>query len=204
MKYAIFLCDESQIMAMPWAQAGYHCICVDLEAKEPRHPNIETVKMNIKAWTPTGIHPEQLAFICAFVPCTDLATSGARWFADKGLEAANEATQVVIAAKRWCEFYGSFGVPWFIENPVSVLSSYWRKSDFSFNPCDYGDPYTKKTCLWTGGGFTLPPKTPVEPTQGSKMHLLPPSDDRASLRSKTPEGFASAVFMHLSATFSTG
>jgi hypothetical protein len=57
-----------------------------------------------------------------------------------------------------------------LENPVGVLSSYWRKPDHTFDPCDYGgylnpagDAYTKKTCLWTGGGFIMPGKKPVDP-----------------------------------------
>lgn len=40
----------------------------------------------------------------------------------------------------------------------------------------------------------MPPKRPVEPTQGSLMHLMSPSDDRADRRSATPMGFARAVF----------
>ena len=40
----------------------------------------------------------------------------------------------------------------------------------------------------------MPEKHRVEPTEGSKMHLLPPSEDRANLRSATPMGFAQAVF----------
>jgi hypothetical protein len=41
----------------------------------------------------------------------------------------------------------------------------------------------------------MPVKTPVEPTEGSKMYLLPPSPERANLRSITPQGFAQAVFL---------
>ena len=65
-----------------------------------------------------------------------------------------------------------------LENPVGVLSSYWRKPDHTFDPCDYGgylnpagDAYTKKTCLWTGGGFIMPKKKPVEPVGGSRMRI---------------------------------
>jgi hypothetical protein len=96
------------------------------------------------------------------------------------------------------------GAPYMIENPVGTLSTYWRDPDYSFDPNDYGDPYTKKTLLWTGNGFVMPPvvkpgdmfeaPTWVEPTEGSKMHKLPPSADRADLRSVTPQGFADAVF----------
>jgi len=46
----------------------------------------------------------------------------------------------------------------------------------------------------------MPPKSRVHPYEGSKMHLLPPSGDRANLRSATPNGFARAVFRE-NATF---
>lgn len=88
-----------------------------------------------------------------------------------------------------------------IENPVSTLSTYWRKPDHTFDPCDYGgyvsppaDQYTKKTCLWVGNGFVMPKTRPVEPVLGSKMHFVGPSPERANLRSATPLGFAYAVF----------
>lgn len=152
MKYMISAFDESQIMALPWAMAGFKCICVDLQAKQPLHENIITIKADMRYWWPP-IHPDELAFFAAFAPCTNMAVSGARWFTEKGLESLHEALELVIFAKRIAEYFENFGVPWMIENPVSTLSSYWRKPDFSFNPCDYGDPYTKKTCLWTGGGL---------------------------------------------------
>jgi len=40
-------------------------------------------------------------------------------------------------------------------------------------------------------------------SRGSIMHLMPPSEDRADLRSVTPMGFARAVFQanHLAAAF---
>ena len=88
-----------------------------------------------------------------------------------------------------------------IENPVSTVSSYWRKPDYTFAPCDYGgylnpsgDAYTKRTCLWTGNGFVMPEPRRVFPIEGSRMNRLPPSKDRAALRSVTPKGFAQAVF----------
>lgn len=40
----------------------------------------------------------------------------------------------------------------------------------------------------------MPEKRGIEPVDGSRMHLLPPSEDRANLRSRTPIGFAQAVF----------
>ena len=79
-----------------------------------------------------------------------------------------------------------------LENPVGRLVHYMGKPKMYFDPCDYGDPYTKKTCLW--GDFNEPLKNPVEPTEGGKIHRMPPSPDRGKLRSITPPGFAQAFF----------
>ena len=67
----------------------------------------------------------------------------------------------------------------------------------TFNPCDFGDAYTKRTLLW--GEFTLPQKTPVEPvrvcSQGSWIQKLGGKSARTKmLRSMTPAGFARAFF----------
>jgi len=40
----------------------------------------------------------------------------------------------------------------------------------------------------------MPKAGPVEAVEGGKMHRLPPSKYRATLRSVTPKGFAQAVF----------
>jgi hypothetical protein len=182
--------DESTVMVQPWAEAGYDCYCVDLlhEPGAMRDGNITRVGADVADWLPPR---GDIAFAAFFPPCTDVAVSGARWFKDKGLGRLVAALRLFDVSARlaeWCQ------CPYLIENPVSTVSSYWRKPDHSFDPCDYGDPYTKKTCLWTGGGFVMPRKQRVEPTEGSKMHLLPPSEERARLRSATPLGFARAVF----------
>lgn len=183
--------DKSQVMALPWAEAGYQCYCVDVQhpvGETPgKHENIVLVGADILDWEP----PENVDFAAFFPPCTNTAVSGARWMKDKGLGSLIEALQLFKRAVDIAEF---LGCPYFLENPVSTVSTYWRKPDHSFDPCDYGDPYTKKTCLWAGGGFVMPEKTRVEPVLGSKMHLMPPSENRQDLRSETPEGFARAVF----------
>ncbi len=127
----------------------------------------------------------------AFPPCTHLAVSGARWFRKKGLRALSEAIDIFGACVRLCEWTDA---PWMVENPVSVIASHYRKPDHTFDPCDYGDPWTKKTCLWTSNGFVMPEKHRVEPVLGSIVHRMPPSVDRGHRRSITPAGFARAVF----------
>lgn len=181
----------------PWANAGFLCYCVDIRHPpgEKREGNIIRVGADVREWLPPFA---AVAAVFAFPPCTDVAVSGARWFQDKGIGSLIGALQLFEVAVRIAEWTQA---PYMIENPVSTVSSYWRKPDFVFDPCDYGgylkppgDAYTKRTCLWTGNGFVMPKRRRVTPVEGSRMHLLGPSKNRGAMRSVTPKGFAQAVF----------
>jgi hypothetical protein len=191
------LFDYTGTMVKPWADAGHDCVIVDIQhpGGAVRHGNVTRVGADVLRYLPPR---GEYAAVFAFPPCTHLAVSGARWFKGKGLHALADSIELFARAAEIAEWSGA---PYLIENPISTISSYWRKPDYTFDPCDYAgyeggtdDLYTKRTCLWTGGGFVMPEKRRQEPTQGSRMHLLPPSDERANLRSATPAGFARAVF----------
>jgi len=92
---------------------------------------------------------------------------------------------------------------WCLENPMGYLRQFLGKPAFTFDPCDFGDPYTKKTDLW--GYFNIPKKNRVEPEfidfesgkRMSKMHYetsCKSEDKRKILRAITPPGFARAFF----------
>jgi hypothetical protein len=198
----ISICDESGVMVQPWADAGWLCYIVDLQHEDGMHRegNIVRVGADLMRWLPPR---GRVRIGFGFPPCTDLAVSGAQYFRDKGLAALAQSLQLVNRTREileWCD------CPWMIENPVGSLSSYWRKPDYTFDPCDYGgylnppgDAYTKKTCLWTGGGFLMPKPRRIPPvissSQGSwLMNLGGKSEKTKRLRSKTPAGFARAVF----------
>ena len=195
------LCDRTGIMVKPWLDAGYSAITVDLQpARATIHPRREHIIADVTKWRyPAHLQRPVIAF--AFPDCTHLAVSGARWMREKGLRALISSLQLVEACRVICE---ESGAPYMIENPVSTLSTYWREPDHAFNPCDYGDPYTKQTWLWVGGGFRMPekiapgdlfaPATIVEPVLGSMIIALPERADRADMRAITPPGFAAAVF----------
>jgi hypothetical protein len=189
------LCDRTGHMVEPWLEAGHECWTVDTqhEPGEHREGNLVRVGADVTTWLPPLA---EYRIVFAFPPCTDLAVSGARWFRQKGLTGLISALGTVEACRRICEWSRA---PWMLENPVSTLSTYWRPPDFQFDPTDFAglmeqDAYTKRTCLWTGGGFVLPRKRWAEPVQGSRMHRLGPSPERSDLRSETPRGFARAVF----------
>ena len=84
---------------------------------------------------------------------------------------------------------------WALENPVGKLRRYLGAPTMTFQPCDYGDPYTKRTLLW-GSFNTDLPRTPVEPVEGSKMwsRYGGKSERTKNARSVTPAGFARAFY----------
>lgn len=184
-------------MLQPWAAAGFECVAVDTahDTDSRLSPRIMRFRRSVTEFKSS----EPPAIVFAFPPCTHLAVSGARWFRDKGMGKLIEALTLVEACRKLCE---DSGAPWMLENPVGTLATYWREPDYRFDPCDFAgwadDPdseaYTKRTCLWTGGGFVYPHRRWVEPTLGSLFHRTPPGPDRGDIRSVTPQGFARAVF----------
>lgn len=86
---------------------------------------------------------------------------------------------------------------WVLENPPGRMESLvpaikpYRK--MMFQPCDYGDLYTKPTVLWGEFNEKLP-KTPVLPLLKGHIANMGTPKTRARLRSATPRGFSKAFF----------
>ncbi|MBA2881819.1 hypothetical protein HNR65_002150 [Desulfosalsimonas propionicica] len=155
--------------------------------------------------------------LLAAPPCTAFAASGARWWQYKDSPGSAEppwesfTEQMVgltlIVWEMVVRFRPRF---WALENPVGRIEKLCPELKpfrrMSFNPCDYGDPYIKKTILWGDFNPNLP-RNPVRPVEGSKMHRLPAGRRRSELRSVTPSGFARAFYKanhDLSINFASG
>ena len=131
--------------------------------------------------------PRPVYGILAAPPCTVFAAAGNRW--KRTDEEIKEGLSVVDACLRIIQATRPHF--WALENPRGKLIHYLGKPRMYFDPCDFGDPYTKKTLLW--GEFNPPIKKRVEPTEGSKMHMKY-SGKQKKERSITPPGFAKAFF----------
>ena len=177
MKKILSLCDYTGTWGGQY-EDEYEVIYVDLQ----RDPEAD-----VRLFERTeGVHG-----IIAQPDCTEFAGSGARWWKDKGTEPLLRALALVDACIRIVHIHRHTW--WVLENPVGRLTRWLGPWSHTYQPSDYGDPYTKRTCLW--GEFTMPQKNPVEPTEGSKMHLVGPGPERKNIRSATPEGFAKAFRM---------
>lgn len=177
-KIILDLCGGTGSWSKPYRDAGYDVRIID--------PLADGQDVRLAEHVRGPVHG-----ILAAPPCTHLASSGARWWADKGEEALLEALSVADACLRIVALHRP--VWWALENPVGRLRRFYGPPRLLFDPCDFGDPYTKRTCLW--GSFATPVRTPVEPVEGSKMHRLGETKDRWKVRSATPQGFARAFFL---------
>ena len=96
---------------------------------------------------------------------------------------------------------------WALENPQGYLKTWLGAPQMKFDPCDFGDPWTKRTWLW--GNFTPPWYNATNPTGALvKMHATVNSKHWHEGRrpkqtnlarnpveaAMTPPGFARAFF----------
>lgn len=200
----VSLFDKTGGMMLPWTDAGRVALIVDIQ-----HPPGLTTDDG-RLWRlgcdlrdgfmlPAGLPAyTEIEFAAAFPPCDHMAVSGSRWFKGKGLRKLALSIDLFATAAEVCE---QLGAPYQIENPVSTISTYWRKPDYVFQPWYFNghapeDNYTKTTCLWTGNGFVMPDRFEdlFAGKPDNRIHTMPPGPDRADKRSATPMGYSKAVF----------
>lgn len=193
------LFETSGKMAKPWADAGFPCYCLDIQNDGQTRDGVTYLYADLSDPRDAllALADVKPVFVAGFPPCDHLAVSGARWFKGKGLRALASSINLFATAAELCE---GWGAPYLIENPVSTISTYWRKPDYTFHPGDYAalcptDTYTKKTCLWVGNGFRMPDRRPLDgAVLDDRIHKAAPGADRKNFRSATPLGFARAVY----------
>lgn len=121
----------------------------------------------------------------AFPPCTHLAASGARWWAQKQQEQAEALAFVRLLMDAPIPRIA-------IENPVGKIGTAIRKADQIIHPWQFGHGETKTTCLWLKN---LPPLVATNIVDGRepRVHRESQSADRWKNRSRTYPGIAEAM-----------
>jgi hypothetical protein len=211
---ALSLFDFTGESLKPWLAAGYECHIVDEqhpEETETRADGMITHNWDLST-LPYGellklMEKDDVIFLSTYPPCTDLSVSGAKHMKNKGLRRLASSIQFFATCTEAAEL---LGCAYYIENPRSTISTYWRQADIRFNPCDYSgyadDPekedYTKETHLWHGNGFVMPQRKRrddmfdmLEMPDQKYIHHQAPGPERANIRSATPSGWSRAVFM---------
>lgn len=184
-KIILDLCGGTGSWSKPYRDAGYDVRIVTIPAHDVR----------------TFVPPPNVHGILAAPPCTHFTNSGAQYWKAKDQDGRTLADLEILTA---CIRIVAMSKPkwWALENPVGRMRRWMGPPAFKFDPCDFGDAYTKKTLLW--GDFTIPEKNPVEPVfvtmkNGDRYSPINAktggrSERSKEIRSMTPQGFARAFF----------
>lgn len=201
-------CEESQEVCIAFRNKGHESYSCDILECSGGHPEwhikqdvIPLLDGNKTFKTCDGLRhiiKGKWDLIIAFPPCTHLCNSGQRWFKEgiKDMKLQREAVsffyKFVMAN---CDKIA-------IENPVGVMSSYYRKPNQIINPYEFGETECKNTCLWLKGLENLIP-TKIIPKEQRTTNLWKAyfngkqyswnDKEVAILRSKTFKGIAEAM-----------
>lgn len=172
-------CEFSGRVRDAFLEQGHDAMSCDLLPTDSQGPHYQGDVFDVinDGWDLMIAHP----------PCDHLAVSGARWFKEKQADGRQQAA---------IDFFmrlANADIPRIaLENPISIMSTRYRKPDQIIQPWMFGHGETKSTCLWLKN---LPPLEPTNIVDGreARIHRLPPSADRWKIRSTTYEGIAKAM-----------
>lgn len=192
-KIIIDLCGGTGAWSEPYRAAGY------------RVYNLTLPEENILRVRPS--HFRNVYGVLFAAPCTFFAVSGNRWLSEKPgrRKLRDEALRVVAHGLYLIHQWGPLEF-WALENPIGTLRRLMRVRGImplafqvprlTFDPCDYGDPWKKRTQLY--GRFNLPKRNFVQPRHkkgSSPIHRAVPGPERAEFRAITPPHFSKAFFL---------
>ncbi len=217
----LIACEESQTCCRAFRELGHNAYSCDIlkcsgtffntDKIEP-HPEwhfnhdiatvLDKTDLTLQNGSKVIIDGDWDLMIC-HPPCTFLAVSGAAWYyhpddKDKPLNERRPHPKYLNRAKdreegiNFFMFLANADVKRIaIENPVGVMSTRWRKPDQIIQPYMFGDPYSKKTCLWFKN---LRPLHPSKATndRGERIYFdsgksMPKWYSDGFTKSKTPE-----------------
>lgn len=178
-------CEFSGVVREAFAARGHDAWSCDILPSELSGQHIQGDVLDIlnDGWDMMIAHP----------PCTHLAVSGARHFAQKRAD-GRQQQGIDFFMKMINAPIDKIAV----ENPVGIMSTVYKKPSQIIQPWQFGEDASKKTCLW------LKNLEPLKPTKviikdrysnqtPSGQNKLGPSEDRWKERSITYQGIADAM-----------
>lgn len=183
----LIACEESQAVTIEMRKLGHNAFSCDLIECSGGHPEwhlqidcMEAIKS--RKWDLIIMHP----------PCTALAVSGNAWYG-VDMPKHNERLKAVEWTQKLWDLAVSVCDKVAMENPVGVLNKYGKFPKPQYiQPWQFGHGETKKTGLWIHGLQNLKP-TDIVDGRAQNIWKMPPSEERAKLRSKTYPGIAKAI-----------
>lgn len=174
-------CEYSGIVRDSFIARGHDAMSCDLLPTEKSGPHYQGDVFDVidYPWDLAIFHP----------PCTHTSNSGAKHFAAKRMDGRQQsAVSFFMQLVR-----RSTHIPkTCFEQPMSIISTLYRKRDQVIHPYQFGHGETKETWLWLKG---LPPLLPTNIVDGRdhRIHKMGPGPERQKERSRTFSGIAEAM-----------
>lgn len=155
-------CEESQALTIELRKLGHLAYSCDLLDCSGGHPE----------WHIKGDVSEYLNeffkwdIIFAFPPCTYLSRAGATRMFPNSLLNIDRYNKMLAAREFFMLFYNIAWCNVVIENPIPLKICNLPEPSQIIQPYDFGDIYSKATCLWIKGDLPF-----LEHTSFSKSHL---------------------------------
>lgn len=208
-KVILDLCGGSGAWSKPYMNNGFTVLNITLPQYDVRKYFLtkNAISFDDKEW----ILFKSIYGILAAPPCTYFSRARTRAITPRLLPESMEIVQACLNIIWECQYRIESDFQqkpplkfWALENPLGMLNWFLGHPVFKFHPFEFGDGYTKLTCLW--GHFNKPKKSVhfARTYQRSFEHLLlgeikkirSMSDItmRHDLRAVTPPGFAEAFY----------
>lgn len=216
MSKILIACEESQTVCKAFRARGHEAYSCDIQEPSGGHPEWHIFGDALNAVrgqdiiTMDSMHHSigRWDLIIAHPPCTFLTVTGNRWYnvkkyGEKALKRIEDRNKSIEFWKNIIKFSNTERLA--IENPVGIMSTFWRKPDQIIQPYYFGDAAEKRTCLWLVNLPKLLPTKIVTPPERIKYKSgksMPawyadcgrlPAAERSKIRSKTFGGVACAM-----------
>lgn len=169
-KIILDLCGGTGAWSKPYKDAGYDVRVITLPKYDLYNAYIECTDGQHWLIFPSAnaemaIPVKQIYGILFAPTCTQFSLARTTAKTPRDLLGGFKLVQTGLDIIHYCMQHGKLKF-WAIENPMGYLRKMLGRPPLTFNPCDYGDPYTKKTDLW--GFYNAPRKKPVALTAEQK------------------------------------
>lgn len=148
----LIACEESQVVCKSFRELGHEAYSCDIQECSGGHPE----------WHIQGdvlpLLNEKWDLIIAHPPCTYLSNAGARWLYAGGKLNEKRYKKGIGGKEFFLKFLNANCDHVAIENPIPSSIYDLPRYTQVIQPYEYGDPWSKKTCLWLKG---LPPLHPT-------------------------------------------
>lgn len=149
----LIACEESQAVCKEFRKLGHEAYSCDVLDCSGGHPEWH-IKGDVMP-----LLKEKWDMIIAFPPCTYLSNAGACWLFRGGKVNQERYEKGLKAKEFFMSFYNADCEKIVIENPVASKIFELPKYSQIIQPWQFGEPYSKRTCLWIKG---LPNLEPTE------------------------------------------